>query len=88
VPVSHARAAVRVEGVDRVAHGSRDDDIMHGPRDAQIGNPQRLCINRAVSGAREKLAERGGVHERSSERVFLRVRAVARQIVVVGEDAC
>jgi len=49
--------------------------------------PQRLRINGHVSGEREKLAERGGCSG-AVVSAYSEVGTVARQIVVVREDAC
>ncbi len=89
MPVGDAWAGVSVKGVHGVTHRCRYDYVVlaYWDSDAHIRNPQRLSVNGAVRAAREQLGERGSVHQRRSESVFLGVCSIAGEVIVVSEDA-
>src|SRR6267378_1522157 len=79
--------AVRIERVNAIVLCGDDDDVVHGGANGEVGNPKWLGVDSAVHGAREELAEGGGLDVGSCQRKFVHVGAVAREIVVIGGDA-
>ena len=84
-PIRLARRGIRVEGVDGVVLRCRDDYVVSSSADVDVSYPQRLCVCCGVDGTGETLAERGSLHRRSIQRIFLAVHAIPGQIVVIRE---
>ena len=87
MPKRGARRGVCIEGVETFVLRGHDNDIVLYRRDRYLGNPEWLGIDGAVGRAREELAERGGCDDGTGEREFVRVGAVAREVVVISEDS-
>src|ERR1017187_10137500 len=86
MPELRAWLRVGVEGVHAVMLGGDENDVVGTAPDAQTGNPQRLRVGGSIHGTRKQLSEAAGGHRQGGQRKFVRVGAVARKIVVVGED--
>lgn len=87
VPERCAGRGVRIECVEAFVLRGHEDDVVNRTREREIGDPERLGIDRAIGLAGEKFAEGGGVDAGSGEGKLVRVRAVARDVVVIGENS-
>src|SRR3954454_4282226 len=84
MPQLSAACAV-VDGVERihiVVLGRHEDDVAYSARDRQVRHIQWLGVDLASHGIGEQLAERGAVYIGRREDRFVRVEALAREIVV------
>src|SRR6266481_4033113 len=81
------RIAVRIECVNAIVLCGDDNDVVHSGANGEVGDPQWLGVDGAIHAAREELAEGGSLDAGSCQREFVRVSAVAREIVVIGGDA-
>src|SRR5581483_3626826 len=81
------RIAVGVESIDAVVFGNDKDHVVNALVGyGDVRNIERLRINVAVHGVREKLAEAVGVDVTGRQGGFVRVRPHARTVVVIRPD--
>ncbi len=64
-----------------------ENHVANGATDVQARHPKWLCVYGPVNWAGETLAEDRRVHSRGGQRELLRVCAIARKIIVMGQDA-
>src|SRR5215469_433074 len=87
MPKRGARPGVCIESVETFVLRGNNNNVVPGAGHGEIRYPKRLGIDGAVGRAREELAERGGCDDGTGEREFVRVGAVAREVVVISEDS-
>src|SRR5215469_7984987 len=86
LPELPAGALIGTKGVQAVVRGCHEDDVSPLAGHLQVGGPQRLRVDRTVYRTGKELAEARGIHVGGGESVLVRVRAIAREIIVIGVD--
>src|SRR5258708_21594071 len=86
VPQVRTRICVSIEGVSAVMLCGHEDSVPDLGADTQAGHPQRLSVGCAIHRTGKQLPEGGCLYAACSERVFLRVCAVAGEVIVVGNN--
>ena len=84
MPVGGAGSRIGVIGVNRIARSGNKNDIVGTAANRKVGNPEGLAVNCAVRLARKKLGKGSSSDVGGGESVFLRVDAIASEIIVIG----
>src|SRR5439155_19251497 len=87
LPVLDTRACIRVKGIDAVVLGGDQNDVVRAPLYQEVRDIERLGIDLAVHGAREKLAKCRRSHVGRSQYGFIRILTGPEVVVVMREHS-